>query len=70
MGYFSELDIIIQEHDDSIDTNDAMYDAVYDGDDTVTQLNRAGMDDLTPVDTFMQANGDYIFVTNPQEETY
>jgi hypothetical protein len=29
----------------------------------VSPLNRAGMDDLTPVDTFINANGDYIFIT-------
>jgi len=31
--------------------------------DHVTELNRAGIDDNTPVDTFLNANGDYIYVT-------
>jgi len=35
----------------------------FDEDEPVTALNRAGMDDLTPVDTMMNANGDYIYVT-------
>ena len=36
-----------------------------------SSMNRAGMDDLTPVDTFLRANGDYVYITqdfNPDEE--
>ena len=32
-------------------------------DEQVSPLNRAGMDDLTPVDTFIGANGGHIYVT-------
>jgi hypothetical protein len=34
--------------------------------DATSPLNRAGIDDRTPVDTFMQANGNYIFLTGEQ----
>ena len=56
-------------HEEFLDDliEDAMYDAVFLEDlgpeDTGTALSRAGFDELTPVDTFMQANGEYIFVT-------
>jgi hypothetical protein len=39
-----------------------------DDDTEPTPLNRAGIDDLTPVDTFMNANGDYIFVTEDYDD--
>ena len=54
--------------DTRTDTRTDIYD-VFDrlglNDDTehVTELNRAGIDDATPVDTFLNANGDYIYVT-------
>ena len=48
-------------------TFDAMDDAVLfselEDETVVSELNRAGMDDGTPVDTFIEANGDYIYVT-------
>ena len=52
--------------------HDVMYDAVFledlEPEDTGTAMSRAGFDELTPVDTFMQANGDYIFVTEDYDD--
>ena len=33
-----------------------------------SSMNRAGMDDLTPVDTFLRANGDYVYITQEEED--
>lgn len=50
--------------EDKEPSEDALDDAVSLTElDDVSPLNRAGMDDLTPVDTIMHANGDYIYVT-------
>jgi len=58
-----------KEYDEESTASEDMFD-VYErlgleDDEPVSALNRAGMDDLTPVDTMMNANGDYIYVTVP-----
>ena len=48
------------------DYEDAMYDAQFEDAVPVTPMNRAGLDDLTPVDVFMECNGRNVWL----EEDY